>query len=89
MNDEQDGSARLRLLLDTPSLDLHATFRGKTAEEWATSSGYSHLADMIHDEVCVCVCAVCGCVYVCVGWCVRVCGCVSVCGCVLQVVCVH
>jgi ankyrin repeat protein len=37
-------AARLQVLLACIELDLHATYDGKTAEEWAVHMGYSDLA---------------------------------------------
>jgi ankyrin repeat protein len=39
-----DAAARLQVLLACIELDLHATYDGKTAEEWAVHMGYSDLA---------------------------------------------
>ncbi len=42
---------RLRVLLDAPSLDLHCTYQGRTAQEWAVVRGRADLKLLIAEEV--------------------------------------
>jgi ankyrin repeat protein len=46
-----DAAARLDVLLARPELNLDATYKGKTAEQWAVEKGHSQLAGAIAAEV--------------------------------------